>query len=193
MTRDNTTSSHHILYRPLRRGGVRSLLLALACCGVLLTLAEASASIRQPYRGRRPITLDAPIAGFEYLGFGGAFGARLGIPIVHNGFIPSINNAVYINFGLDVYWTSYKKAHGIALGIPITLHWSFYFNRRWSAFAELGVNVYFHGGLFRGEGFLFGPRWLMSAVGGRFHISRNFALILRLGFPYTSFGLSWSF
>src|SRR5688572_32059960 len=37
------------------------------------------------------------------------FRSRFGIPILHNGFVSSINNAVYINFGADLYWIGYRR------------------------------------------------------------------------------------
>lgn len=58
--------------------------------------------IRTPHTGSRPFQLDVH-AGFTWWGVGFASGARFGIPILNNGFVPSINNAVYINFGADFY------------------------------------------------------------------------------------------
>src|SRR5688500_19221741 len=42
-----------------------------------------------------------------------ASGVRFGIPIVNNGFIPSLNNAVYINFGdgIDRKSTRLNSSH----------------------------------------------------------------------------------
>lgn len=169
---------------------------ALCFAGLFAGLSptnDAHAGIRDTFSGKRPITLDAPIVGLQYVGLGGAAGIRVGIPIVHNGFIPNINNAVYINFGADFYWTGYGNKYGMALGFPVTMHWAFYFTRQWSAFAELGVNIYLNPELFEGGAFLFGAGFFYGAIGGKFHISPSFALVLRLGFPYTSFGLSFSF
>src|SRR5579863_2509195 len=47
-------------------------------------------------------------------GFG--LGARFSIPIVKNGFIPSINNSVAIGFGLD--WVHYSGANCYYYGGP---------------------------------------------------------------------------
>ncbi|HAA53951.1 MAG TPA: hypothetical protein DCE42_04315 [Myxococcales bacterium] len=168
----------------------RVYVLALTFCGLMMFSTSAEADIAVPHQGGRPVTLDAPIAGFGYYGFGGAFGLRVGIPIVENGFVPTINNAVYINFGADLY----PFGQYIAIGIPITVHWEFYFNDKWSAFAELGINIFLGDWVFGGQAFRFDAvNWLMFAVGGKFHITPSFALVLRAGNPYASFGISFSF
>lgn len=157
--------------------------------------AGGGTNIRQPFSGgRRPFQLDVH-GGFSHFGLGVATGARFGIPIVQNGFVRSINNAVYINFGVDFYFVKHgNDAYAPGLGIPVTLHWEFYFTDRWSAFAELGVNVYIHPNLFRGHGWDWSPgHWVVGAVGGRFHINRVIALTLRLGNPYSAFGVTFMF
>lgn len=154
--------------------------------------SSGSVSIRQP-GGDRPLQLDVH-GGFSHWGIGAAAGARFGIPIVQNGFVRSINNAVYINFGADFYWVKEGNSYFPAVGIPVTLHWEFYFTERWSAFAELGVNVYLHPNLFRGNGWDWSPgHWVLGAVGGRFFINDSITLTLRLGNPYSSFGVSFMF
>src|SRR5262245_18376296 len=47
--------------------------------------------------------------GHLYVGSGYAFGVRGSIPIVDNGFVPSINNSVAISFGLD--WVRYSGCY----------------------------------------------------------------------------------
>lgn len=137
-------------------------------------------------------------AGFSYVGRGLATGARFGIPIVHNGFLKKLNNAIYINFGVDFYFVNYtgksKDGYSAALGIPVTMHWEFYFTPTWSAFGEVGPNIYLGPGLFHGDAFKFSAaHWVSGGVGGRYWISDRFTLTLRLGNPYSSFGVSLMF
>lgn len=168
--------------------------LIVLSCTWLGVHADSQAHIRDRHSGSRPFTLDAPVVGLDFYGLGLTAGVRLGIPIVASGFIPSINNAVYIHVGADFYYTGNgKREYGVAIGLPVMLHWEFYFTQKWSAFAEVGVNVYLNSELFRGKGFLPGARWFIGAVGGKLHISSHFALVLRVGSPYTSFGLSFAF
>ncbi len=159
-----------------------------------------SVDIRTPHRGQRPFQLDIH-GGLTWWGWGAATGARFGIPILNNGFVPSINNAVYINFGVDFYWTrryhdSRGWHYGAGVGFPVALHWEFYFNENWSAFVELGVNVFLHPRFVHGDApwdIYEGGYWFLGQVGGRFHINEWFALTLRVGTPYTSFGITFLF
>lgn len=181
--------------RFMRRALAWSIVLAAVATPEIASAEGGGTSIRVPYSGgRRPLQLDVH-AGFSHWGLGVATGARFGIPLVRNGFVPSINNAVYLNFGADFYFDRGPNKHWYpALGIPVALHWEFYFTDRWSAFAELGVNIYFHPDFFRGHGWGWSPgHWVIGAVGGRFWITRNITLTLVLGNPYSSFGVSFMF
>ena len=142
-------------------------------------------------------------------GFGAGF--RAGIPIVQNGFVPSINNSVAISFGVD--WLRYSGCYygrgvfatGNDLGcgasfflFPVTMQWNFWLTPRWSVFGEPGLYVYhgvyddFCNSKFRncieptktGLGFA-------AYAGGRFHFNDTVALTLRLGYPTLSFGVSF--
>ena len=150
----------------------------------------------------------------EGLGLGG----RATFEIIGHGFIPSINNSVGIGVGLD--WIHYygdgtgprgeciARVPGPAgtsictevrgsgsdntdyLWVPVVMQWNFWLHRRWSVFGELGA-------AFRWDDmheFGFSP--LISWGGGRFHITDNTTLTLRLGIPfvltpYISFGVSF--
>jgi hypothetical protein len=180
---------------------VQRTLLLLTALTLAVTIAPTAAHgqsiIKRPFGGSRPMQLDVH-AGFSFVGRGLATGARFGIPLMHNGFIKSINNAVYINFGLDLYFVNYKYArndsYAVGLGIPVTLHWEFYFTPRWSAFGEVGPNIYIHPGALKGHGWDWSPgHWFTAGVGGRFFLSESMALTLRLGTPYSSFGVTFMF
>lgn len=179
---------------------MRRLALATLVCGLCLSSVPSEAEaqrvrIGNPHTGSRPFELDLH-GGIAWWGFGIATGARFGIPVMSNGFVSSINNAVYINFGADLYWIDYRRGgndvRGFGLGFPIALHWSFYFHENWSVYAEVGANLFFfHPSYWDDEKFFFdAPQWFIAAVGGMFHINDNLALNLRLGSPYASFGLT---
>lgn len=171
------------------------------------TLASAPAAradhrIDRPYTGSRPFQLDFH-GGLAWYGFGFAGGARFGIPIVQNGFIPSLDNAVYLNFGVDAYFVEdycfdgggggCDRAHRFALGFPIALHWEFFFNDTWSAFAELGVQIYMPPGFFHRGRYDFrddAGAWVIAAVGGTLHLGDVVSLTLRVGNPYIAFGIT---
>lgn len=158
----------------------------------LATATPAFATdISVPFSGTRPRLLDLH-AGVQPYGFGAAIGARFGIPLVQNGFVDSIDNSVYINFGGDLYNT-YSNAlnrRGFAIGVPVAMQWNFNFTDEWSAFGEAGVNIFIGPAFFDGNtaGFVNGS-WVITAVGGRYHLNESTALHLRAGWPYLSFGI----
>lgn len=196
------------MYRQTHRAGsgetFRSAAFALTVVvisGILFLSSAASADlyVQRPYQGRRPLELDLH-AGFVWHGHGLATGARFGIPILHNGFIPTLNNAVYINFGADFYFIEAPRIRRHpaefrpGLGFPVAMCWEFYFSDRWSAFGELGVNVMLDPWLLAGEGIHAHPaHWILVAVGGRMRFNDSVALVLRLGLPYAVFGVTFMF
>jgi len=146
-------------------------------------------------------------------GFG--LGARFSIPIVKNGFIPSINNSVAIGFGVD--WLHYSgdncydyggpHYHGPCYDVgdanyvffPVVMQWNFFVAKQWSVFGEPGLVIY-HGffdycagapaGFNCGNPTSTGVDFAFY-LGGRYHVSEHVALVLRIGYPTFSFGVSF--
>ncbi len=140
-------------------------------------------------------------------GFG--LGGRFSIPVVDNGFIPSINNSVAISFGID--WLHYDGGcygyYGPRNGcyvagdtnylfFPMVMQWNFFVAQRWSVFGEPGLVIY-HGffdycGGYPGCGnpSSTGVDFAFYA-GGRYHFNDHVALVLRIGYPTFSFGVSF--
>ena len=153
---------------------------ALATTALVSTLSYATPAmaadftLTEPHTGDRSKTLELH-AGFGYFDLAPALGARVGIPIVKNGFIGSLNNSVSITVGADVYATLLN--FGIGVGVPVTVAWNFYFNDQFSAFADVGINLYFNTNFLSG-GVPFNPaNYLMYGVGGRYHVSDKMALL----------------
>lgn len=151
----------------------------------------------------------------EGLGIGG----RATFEIVGHGFIPSINNSVGIGVGVDYihYYGDGSGPRGTCtqfvdapagtrvctevnggrngddtnyLWVPVVLQWNFWLARRWSAFGEIGAALRFQDM----KDVEFSP--LISWAGGRFHVTDNTTLTLRLGLPfvltpYITFGVSF--
>jgi len=168
----------------------------------LPAVAHAEHQIGTPFTGTRPFQLDVH-GGLSWYGLGLDTGVRFGIPIVHNGFIDSIDNSVYINFGFELYyadegWDGANKHYYVGFGIPVMLHWEFYFNDTWSVFAELGFQVYFppafvHGEAGRGNYYVEAGGWVIGMVGGTLHFNEVIGLTLRVGNPYVAFGVTFQF
>jgi len=160
-------------------------------------------TIDRPHQGSRPFQLDIH-GGFTWWGVGAATGVRFGIPLVDNGFVSEINNAVYLNFGFDFYWVRWRCRRGgcsngwdynAGFGFPVTLHWEFYFNENWSAFAEIGGQFFIHPAWWDGGNFDWREpgAWFIWTVGGSFHVNEWFLLTLRVGSPYIAFGITFQF
>ncbi len=186
-----------------------SLVLALTVLCVLGTArtARADETIRSP--GAHPdyaveiephfVIGDDSV--FASAGYG--VGARFGIPIVRNGFVPSINNSVAINFGIDLvhYDQCYFQTTGCGanyLLFPVALQWNFFLSRQFSVYGEGGIFLYkgfvsdavCSGSFCVGAPSDFGvlPTF---AVGGRWHFSEHVALNLRVGYPTVTLGVSF--
>jgi hypothetical protein len=142
-------------------------------------------------------------------GWGGVYGtggyglgARFAIPVLRNGFVPTINNSVAVSFGLD--WVHYDNCwfggscSANYFDLPVAMQWNFYVAQRWSVFGEPGAVVYF--GTLSDctlPANLCSNRPAASGVqpaiflGGRYHLSDNASLTMRIGYPTFSFGVSF--
>jgi hypothetical protein len=138
-----------------------------------------------------------------YASNGYGIGGRASIPIVENGFIPSINNSVAISFGLDFlhYDFCYINGRGCsanALVFPVAMQWNFFVAQKWSVFGEPGLYAYkgfYDSGACNGipncstpSSFFLRPALYL---GGRYYFSEHVALTMRIGYPTFSFGVSF--
>jgi hypothetical protein len=127
--------------------------------------------------------------GRKYKTFGGdpelGAGFRATIELGDPAFIPKLNNTVGISFGIDFTNCQYCRRDDFRIWTPVTLQWNFFFNRKWSAFADLGL-------VFRSEG-AYRDLYADPAVmlGGRYHFNDDISLTLRIGIPFVTFGASF--
>jgi hypothetical protein len=139
----------------------------------------------------------------SYLAYGTdagiGLGIRFSIPVVKNGFIPTINNTVAVGFGGDFIYFGCNGCFGVwDLYIPVVMQWNFYVAQRFSVFGEpgLSLNYAFYGAdpvcTVAGRNICnnFFPGFVFE-VGGRYHINQHLALTARLGFPDITFGVSF--
>jgi hypothetical protein len=155
------------------------------------------------------IALFLPTAGSNGVGVGG----RFTIPVVKNGFVPSINNSVGIGFGID--WLHYNGCFNYyfspgycsnldSFWFPVVMQWNFFLSTHWSVFGEPGFAIAYENfgnyyGCFNGAGqpvpCAASPNRVVVEpvffVGGRFQFSDSAALTLRIGWPYASLGISF--
>jgi hypothetical protein len=134
---------------------------------------------------------------------GYGIGARFSIPIVKNGFVPTINNSVAIGFGADfLHFGCGGEGFNCSLNslsFPVVLQWNFYVSRDWSVFGEPGLFLYHQFFSYGGETCT-GPRCpgvtqtsLLPAfyLGARYHINDRMALTFRVGYPTINVGFSF--
>jgi hypothetical protein len=150
-------------------------------------------------------------------GTGLGAGLRVTIPIVHNGFVQTINNSVGLSFGFD--WLHYTSGRDTSVGpcarwiagpdnaricvqvaglsgapanyifLPLALQWNFWLHRRFSAFGEPGVVIYHRNAEYEPDSQV-GLAPLFD-IGGRWHFSDFAALTFRFGYPTFSLGVSF--
>jgi len=182
-------------------------LLAAAVLAMSLASARSASAehpgvrIGQPYRGTRPAELNLH-GGLSFRGPGPAAGLRFAIPIVDNGFVSKIDNAIYLTFGADLLFErclggcgAKERDYGVAFAIPLTGRWQFNFNPHWSAYGEVGPSVYVHSG-WLGDGKFPGigkrpDTWVAGAVGAKWHFASTTSLTFAVGEPYSHVGLDF--
>jgi hypothetical protein len=189
------------------------LLLALVTAGVLAApVAAAGESVIKNPGDHPDYSVEIEPHGvlgwanlYRNTGFG--LGGRFTIPIVKNGFVPSINNSVGISFGLD--WVRYSGCYyrgnrfdggcGASFFLfPVAMQWNFWLTTNWSVFAEPGLYIY-HGVFddYCGNGLPgcgYPTRTSVEPAfyaGGRFHFSEKVSLTMRIGYPTISVGVSF--
>lgn len=193
---------------------------AIACLGLACwpALAAADATIRTPnahlhYGAEVDAHLvvqwdDEPAWHDEGLGLG----VHVGIPVIDNGPVSSINNSLAITVGLD--WAHFgddctlpglEPERGCAANdfwLPITAQWNFYFSDAISAFPELGLAIQhtrWDDGFCRRNGAYVrceesGSHTSVRPVlwlGVRWQLQDTFALTLRVGSPSLLLGVSF--
>lgn len=143
-------------------------------------------------------------------GDGLGLGLRSTFEISKYGFIKQLNDSVGIGVGLDLVFydgsghgprgtceTSVTIRGGVPVCVrasgsgdddttlvwlPVVMQWNFWLHKRWSVFGEPGLALRFDD---LGD---VGISPFVFFAGGRFHLSYNATLTLRLSVPYAPFG-----
>jgi hypothetical protein len=151
-----------------------------------------------------PVELEAHFAfGPDNIYGNGGYGAgaRVSIPLVAGVMGPRMSDNFALSFGADVlhydncYYTGRCSAN--YLMVPAAAQWNIFFGRRLSVFGEAGA--FFYRGFFdecvAGDVECAAPRDVgvlpTLAVGVRGHITRDVAIIGRLGYPTSTVGVSF--
>ena len=170
----------------------------LALVGLASTLvaganADAQSILRMPAQHANQLEVEVHAAfGFNYYNAGNnavglGAGVRVGIVLLPNGPLPSINNSLAVSVGGDFLYNTYSCGRGtscayLTLVPELMAQWNFYFTPILSAFVEIGVAPEISFGR-SGNPFVFYPG---AAIGGRVHFkgeTRLPSLTVRVGFP----------
>jgi hypothetical protein len=188
-----------------RWGSVAAMSAVSFALAVAPSVARADGEVTMETRARSayPIEVEPHLSfGADNVYGNGGFGAgaRVGIPLAA-GHIGSVPQNLAIDFGGDLlhYEDCYYGAHCGAnyLLVPVAAQWNVFVARPASVFLEGGA--FFYTGWFDhcapGDAGCHAPSdaGLLPtfALGGRLHVSDSVALTLRLGYPTTTFGVSF--
>ncbi|MBL9045067.1 MAG: hypothetical protein JNM83_25895 [Myxococcales bacterium] len=200
-----------------------AVLFSLVGQGSLIAPRDAAADliINRPFSGKRAIELNIHGSAYYDSGLGGGRpcynwnngngnnfcgyfygnyavgpGISMLFPVLHNGFVPSINNAVYVGFFIDTMfhpsyygWNSYWF---FSLPIGPMMQWRFYLIEMISVYANLGFGIW---PWFADNAY--GGFWLrgfpLFQLGANFHFTQKVGMNIQFGYPSSQLGLNISF
>ncbi len=131
---------------------------------------------------------------FGYWGYGFPLGvgARYQIPILHDGFIPSINDSFAVEIGADLslinssYWVPF-------ISIPVEAMWTLYFLQNFAGYIKLGLALEMSFSNFCFGGFCrsgFGAGVVpIGTIGVMFKLSPSLVLRVEAGYPWLKVGI----
>jgi hypothetical protein len=138
------------------------------------------------------------LTAFIGIPWGSAYGFPIGvgglfyIPLVKEGFIPTLNEEFGLEFGASVnISTGYGFGIGFGVEIPVRVLWAFHLTPDWSVYATAGIQVHLwwvNYGL--GSAFTGWPVYPEFAVGSFWHLSPGWTLRFELGWGLRV-GLTW--
>lgn len=209
--------SSRSLFRALGPGLALALLLSVRSASADLIIEDDKAvpDFRVELEPHGVLTPFWPPRGSADVGVG--FGALVGINLAPRGFIPTIADSVSLGIGLDyvkyfggrpsvgecVEWVGDSPDEEICVRTrggggagsyffaPAVMQWNFYLTEDWSVFGEPGLAMYFYSGKID-DRLRVGLTPVFN-LGGRFHFTDRAALTMRVGYPYTTVGVSLYF
>ena len=144
----------------------------------------------------RPQMISA-FAGFQFGHFAGYgvpmfIGGRYYLPIVKDGFLPSINDEFGLEFGLDFHFTFLRDIYTdsvlFGFGVPAEAMWVFHFSPKFDAYGKVGF--VFGSAVNSGYG---GFWWdFRTHVGMRFKLNDVMYFRAEVGYPNIMVGLGFA-
>jgi len=127
-----------------------------------------------------------------WYGFGIGAGARYELPLVHDGFISTLNDSVELEFGGDVWYAGFEGGY-TGLMIPVEGKWSFHLTPRLAVYGKvgLGLSFFFWSSSFSNNSAT--RLHLNGATGALFQLNDSLWLRGELGYSGLKFGVSLKF
>jgi len=172
---------------------------------------NASRSYKVEIEPRGVLAPFSPPLGSAEVGVGG--GVNFGINLAPRGFLPTVYDSVALSVGIDTVqyfgghatpaecaeWegsgseaicvrTRASSGPALLFYTPVLFQWNFYLTPKWSVFGEPGFTMFFRTA--RHESLSVGA-FPAIFVGGRYHFSNQATLTMRIGYPYTTIGVSF--
>jgi hypothetical protein len=155
------------------------------------SLADASPQRRHPMLS---LFLGFPAGYFGYGGVPFSIGGRYLQPILHDGFVPSLNDSFSVEFGADLYALGHLRYFGAAIGIPVEAMWALHFSEKLSGYLKLGASIELRflgewcwGGICNG----FVGAGIVAQLGVMYRISDALTLRAEIGYPGLKVGLGF--
>jgi hypothetical protein len=177
----------------------------------IIKQGSASRSYKLEIEPRGVLAPFSPPRGRADVGLGG--GVNFGINLAPQGFLPTVYDSVALSLGLDVVqyfggpatssncseWqgsgpsaicvkSSAGSGPALLFYTPIAMQWNFYLTPKWSVFGEPGFTMYFRTARYESLNVSAIP---VIFLGGRYHFSNKATLTMRIGYPYTTVGVSF--
>lgn len=142
------------------------------------------------------VFLGVPVGYYGYYGYYSGFpigiGGRYLIPIIHDGFLPPVNDSFNIEFGVDFSGVLGRAFYPV-LSIPVEVMWQFHFTPKFSAYAKVGIALEFNFVSYCAGGFC---RTLVTAggignVGLVYKLADKISFRAEAGYPWVKVGLGF--
>jgi hypothetical protein len=138
-----------------------------------------------------------PYGYWYYGGFPFGLGARYYIPLLHNGFIPPVNDSFGLEFGAD-FAAVFGNYFAPLVDIPVEAVWNFHLSSKFTAYAKAGLALEFAGftsgcnsyGVCYSSGLRLVPVPI-GGVGILFKVSNSMVLRAEAAYPWFKVGLGF--
>lgn len=154
------------------------------------SLSDASPQRRHPMIS---LFIGFPAGYFGYGGIPFSIGGRYLQPILHDGFVPTINDSFSVEIGADLFALGAAR-FGAMLAIPLEAMWALHFSEKFAGYLKLGAELELRflgdwcwGGVCGG----FIGAGIIAQLGIMYRLTDAITLRVELGYPGLKLGLGF--